>query len=440
MYLNIKPILLVLLTLGIILGCETQDPLIRDARDSIQSQDFERAIEITNKALEADSSNALAHYYQATAYGSMAEDVEPPSDRKKYYEDMVKSMNLARKFFEEMEDIPDEYEMISDVINSVWANEHNAGADIMINDSLRQATENPEQKAMAHFENAITIQPDSALSYSVLSSILFNTGDIERATSVFEQAMARMDNPEIEDYDYLINLYFMQNRYQDALELSEEAREAYPEEDSFVQYLADSYLQTGEPDRAIELIRGLIENDPDNPQYYFVLGTQIYQASQRLQNEATTLFQRAWQMEEQLSQLTPEEQEGLKTKISELIEEATDLEEEAIEMENEAIEEIKTSLELRPDDDGAYNVLGIIYQNRAAAVFDKRNNVRDDNQLALEYDKQAREKLELAMENYEEAAELNPEETNYWEALFQVYTNLNMQEEANEAMEKAGIE
>lgn len=440
MYLNIKPILLVLLTLGIILGCETQDPLIRDTRDSIQSQDFETAIELTEKALEADSSNALAHYYQATAYGSMAEDIEPPSDRKKYYEDMVKSMNLARKFFEEMEERPDEYEMISDVINSVWANEHNAGADIMINDSLRQATENPEQKAMAHFENAITIQPDSALSYSVLSSILFNTGEVERAISVFEQAMARMDKPEVEDYDYLINLYFIQNRYEDAMELSEEAREAYPDEDSFVQYLADSYLQTGEPDKAIELIRGLIENDPDNPQYYYVLGTQIYQASQRLQNEATTLFQRAWQMEEQLHQLTPEEQEDLKAKISELKEEAKDLEEEAIEMENESIEEIKTSIELRPDDDGAYNVLGIIYQNRAAAIFDKRNNVRDDNQLAMEYDRQAREKLEVAMENYEEAAELNPEETNYWESLFQVYTNLNMQEKANEAMEKAGIE
>lgn len=439
MQLNIKPILLVLLTLGIIWGCETQDPLIRDARDSIQNQDFEQALELTEKALEADSSNALAHYYRATAYGSMAEDIEAPTDRKKYYEDMRNSMNLARKFFEEMEDRPDEYEMMNDVINSVWANEHNAGADILIDDSLRQATENPEQKAIAHFENAITVQPDSALTYIVLSSTLFNTGEVEHATAIFEEAMARMSNPEVEDYDYLINLYFMQDRYEDALELAEEARETYPDEDSFVQYLADSYLQTGEPDKAIELIRGLIENEPDNPQYYYVLGTQLYQASQRIQNEASTLFQRAWQMEDQINQLTPEEQEDLRTKISELKEEAEELEEEAIEMEQEAIEEIKTSIDLRPENDGAYNVLGIIYQNRAAAVFDKRNNVRDDNQLAMEYDKQARDLLVQAMENYEQAAELNPEQTDYWEALFQVYTTLNMEEKANEAMEKAGM-
>lgn len=440
MDLNIKPTLLVLLTLALIWGCETQDPLIRDARNNIQGQDFERAIELTDRALEADSSNALAHYYQATAYGSMAEDVEPPSDRKEYYEDMVNSMSLAKKYFEEMEDPPSEYEMMNEVINSVWANEHNAGADILIDDSLRQATENPEQTAIAHFENAIIVQPDSSLTYVVLSSTLFNAGEVDRAVAVFEDAMELMTTPEVEDYDYLINLFFMQGRYEDALDYTIEAREAYPEEDSFVQYLADSYLQTGEPDKAIELIRGLIENDPDNPQYYYVLGTQLYQTSQRVQNEATSLLQRAWQMDDQLQQLSQDEREELQVEIDELLEEAEDLEEEAIEMENEAIAEIESSLELRPEDDSAYNVLGIIHQNRAAAIFDKRNNEQADNQLAMEYDQQAREKLEEAMGYYEQAAELNPEETQYWEALFQVYTNLNMTEEANEAMEKAGIE
>ena len=49
------------------------------------------------------------------------------------------------------------------------------------------------------------------------------------------------------------------------------------------------------------------------------------------------------------------------------------------------------------------------------------------------------EEAEAAMENYERAAELDPDNTNYWESLFRIYTSLGMLEEAEAAMEKAGM-
>jgi tetratricopeptide (TPR) repeat protein len=96
-------------------------------------------------------------------------------------------------------------------------------------------------------------------------------------------------------------------------------------------------------------------------------------------------------------------------------------------------------VELLPQDDDANNILGIIFQNKAANLFEQRNSIVDDNELVQELDDQAREALQEARTYYERAAEIDPDTPEYWESLFQVYTTLGMEEEAREAMEKAGM-
>lgn len=436
---KIRPLFILFLTVGILWGCETPDPLIRDARNALQSFDFEAAIAAADQALEEDSSNALAHYYKGTALGSLAEDMQPPSDRRPYYEEMRTSMDNARRFGAQMDSQPSELDNIDNFITTVWANEHNSGAEILTDDSTRQATQNPEETARDHFLNATTVQPDSSISHVVLSSVLYQLGDIEEATRSYERAMNVMDEPIFEDYEFLISLYFVQNRYEDARDLALEAMEAHPDESIFIQFLADSYLETGETDRAVALIRELIEDNPDNAQYYFVLGTQLYRTAEQHLNEAGRLYQRTYQMQDQMAQLSSSERADLENEIESIRTEAEEAENEGLELTNMAVEEIRSSIELAPQDDNAYNVLGIIYQNRAAALFDKRNYTLD-NELAREYDNEARENLRQAMENYERAAEINPDNTDYWQALFQVYTTLGMDEEAEEAMERADLD
>lgn len=438
-HMKIKPLFILILTVGILWGCETPDPLIRDARLALQTFDYEASLAAAEQALEEDSTNALAYYYKATALGSIAEDLQPPSDRLPYYEDMYESYQNAKRFGSQMDRVPSEIDNIDDIITSIWATEHNSGAEMMTEDSLRQVTDNPDQVARDHFVNAITVQPDSSISYVVLASIQYQLGDVEEATRTYETAMSKMDEPVFEDYEFMISLYFVQNRYDEARDLSLEAMERYPDEPTFVQFLADSYLETGETEEAINLIRTLIEDDPNNPQFYFVLGTQLYRSAEVHLNEASNNYQRIYQMQDQMAQLSSSEQEDLQQQIDAIRAEAEEAEREGNELAELAVEEIKSSIELNPQDDNAYNVLGIIYQNKAAALFDKRNNTRD-NELAREYDEQAREELTQSMEYYERAAELDPNNTNYWQSLFQVYTTLGMDEEAEEAMNRAGLD
>ncbi|HBD42435.1 MAG TPA: hypothetical protein DC011_01860, partial [Bacteroidetes bacterium] len=103
-----------------------------------------------------------------------------------------------------------------------------------------------------------------------------------------------------------------------------------------------------------------------------------------------------------------------------------------------AIEQVTRATELDPSSANTFNILGVIYQNKSALYFDKRNNTADYD-LADEYDAQAREILDMARVAYEQATQLDEGNPEYWQSLFQIYTTLNMPEKAQEAMEKAGI-
>ncbi|MEX0593456.1 MAG: tetratricopeptide repeat protein [Balneolaceae bacterium] len=435
---NIRSLLVLLAFTGLIAACETVDPLIRDAQLYVQGMDYEEALNSAELALEENPYNALAHYYKGVALGEMSVDMEPPAARNSNYSEMKEAFGMAIAIGDTMETRPEELDGITEFTNSIWAYEHNAGAEIMTSDSVRAATQQPEQTAIAHFENAITVEPDSSISHIVLSSILYQLGEIERATSAYENAMTIMDQPVKEDYEFLISLYFMQEDFDSARNLAEEALDAYPTESIFAQFLADSYLETGQTEEALNMLRNLISEDPDNAQFRFALGTQLYRLAQDELDAATAGFEQSYQMEDQLQQLSQSERSELQGRIDEARAEANEREARGDELADQAIEQMSEAVRLDPDNDEAYNILGIIYQNRAAALFDKRNNTRD-NAAARELDEEARETLRSSLENYEQAAELNPDETTYWESLFQVYTTLGMDEEAEQAMERAGM-
>jgi len=378
---------------------------------------------------------AMEEYNRAVEYGRAAERIQPPSNRKTEYRQMRQSFNDALRLFETVEQRPRAYENIPSVITNFWANEHNAGVELMTNEDARQAARNPDETAKSHLENAIIIQPDSAISYAVLASLTLHMEDTLAATSLYEEAMDLRQKPAVEEFDFLIELYFVQGRIDDAVELAEEARETYPEEMVFIQYLADAYLNLGDIDDANAMIRELADMEPDNPRYPYILGTTIYQYAFSYLSEASDLYGQAWQLEEEADELEGSERSRMEQRIQNLESEAADLEREGQELADSALEELERVAELDPDNEDVFNILGMIYQNRAKLLFDKRD--RSSNVMnSMEFDEEARITLYQAMENYEKAADLNPDNLFYWETLYYIYIELGMEARADDVIKQ----
>jgi tetratricopeptide (TPR) repeat protein len=157
-----------------------------------------------------------------------------------------------------------------------------------------------------------------------------------------------------------------------------------------------------------------------------------------LSDEYSAKIQQIYDMEQAARSLRGAEKRAADANMAPLKEEAAALEARINELTELSIAEITKATEMMPGNKDPFNILGIIYQNRSAMWFEKRNNTSNYD-LADEYDAKAREILKSAMENYEKAVALDPENKDYWRSLFQVYTTLGMNEKAEEAMEKAGM-
>ncbi|MEX0945178.1 MAG: tetratricopeptide repeat protein [Balneolaceae bacterium] len=425
---------------GLLWACETTDPFVNEVTLDIFTGEYESALETADAAIAVNSENYIAHYYKGVVLTAWAESLPVPADRKEYYERAKASFDTAKGLMEQQEETPAELQELNDTVVAYWADEYNAGVDIQTDDSLFSATPDPYRTSLYYFENAAAINPDSAMTYQVMSSTYFQMNDVENAINAYEQAMALLDPPLIDDYEFLISLYLYENRYEEAISYSQEALELYPDETSFVQFLADAYIQSGERDIAIELIEELIADEPDNPQYRRVLGTQIYQSVDGLTEEVTELYRTVFDLSMDARGMSGSELADVNDRIADMRQQITEMEAEIDEYTEIALRELNRVVELEPESESANFILAIIYQNRAASYFERRNNVTDDDFLVEEYDRLARENLEQARVYYEKAAEINPENPENWRSLFQVYTQLGMEEEAQDAMEKADFE
>ncbi|MDX1590467.1 MAG: tetratricopeptide repeat protein [Balneolaceae bacterium] len=433
-----KPFLFIIAAASLLWACEATDPLVNEVQLFMVTGEYEQALDVVNAAIAEDETNYVAHYYKGEVLVSQAETLDDPRRRLELYEQARSSFNRAKELMEGLEERPDEYEQLEESVTFYWAEEFNSGVNIVNNDSVAATMEQPNVYAIAHFQNAATIQPDSALSYIVLSSVQFNNGMPEQAIENYETAMTLLDPPAVDDYEYMISILLNQERYDRAVMYAEEAMEIYPEESIFVQLLADAFLQTGQQDRAIDLIEGLIAEEPNNPQYRRVLGTQIYQRVSSIADQVSEMYEEAFEMRRELDGLSGNQRTQMQNELEELQAEITELEQEMDELTEISIREMERVVELEPDSESAHSILGIIYQNRAASLFERRNNTVD-NDVAQQLDNEARQNLQEALIYYERAAELDPDDTETWQSLFQVYTTLGMEEKAMEAMEKAGL-
>ena len=430
----------IFLLAGLFWACETTDPFVNDVTLGIFTGDFESALQITENALTEDPNNHIAHYYKGVTLTAWADSFEDPRDRRSYYERARVSFDTAEELMLQLEEEPEELQDLYDTVIGYWAEEYNSGVNIQTDDSLFSVTPDPFQTSLEYFYNAATINPDSAMTYQVMASTYFQLDDIDNAITSYEKAMSILETPGIDDYEFIISLYLFDNRYEAALNLSQQALNEFPDETSFVQFLADAYIQSGQRDEAIELIEGLIEEDPDNPQYRRVLGTQIYQSVDRATSEVTQFYREIFDLNIEARSLSGSERDAIDTRIAEMQAQIDEMESEIDEYTQVALREIHRVVELEPESESANFILAIIYQNRAANLFERRNNVVADSDLVAEYDNRARENLEQARIYYEQAAEINPDNPENWHSLFQVYTGLGMEEEALDAMEKAGLD
>lgn len=435
------PHIFLTLLVGLLIGCGSTNPFADEAQSNIEAQDFKAALSSAEESIKNMPGDPLGYYFKAVALGEIAGEMEDPAERADYYKRMNEAFEMAEGIADTSEEVPSEIERIPTVRNVIWQTEHNRAVQLATDDSLKQAVSDPLTKSVQHLQNATIIQPDSSLSWAVLAQVAGMNKDFEQAASAKEKHLSIIPDTakSKDDFLQLAQYYYQLDDQESVLKTLEAAQELFPTDEQIVSNLADSYTRLGQPEKAIQTVESLVEQNPENPQYRLSYGTQIYQKALGLRDSVTTNDNEIQKLKNKLQNASGSASDKLKQQISELEKENQQMEPQIEELTNQAEEEINQSIELRPDNAAPYNVLGAIYQNRAKDVFELRNQT-SDNTKASEFDKQGKDLIREAMGYYEKATEIDPDNQAYWRSLFQIYTLLGMDEKAQEAMKKAGMQ
>ncbi len=381
------------------------NPFVSQVKDGIGARDYDTALAATDSILAQNPNSPLAYYYKGEVYVNKANRNTEIGAREADYETAHENYTKA---LELNADLPEE-EKVGEVNDAdkkmkyYWGQEHNAAINIATDDSL--GTDPASLSTAAdHLRNAIAINPDSTFSYEVLAEVYRRLEQYEEGAKYMQMAVDKKNPASPEDYNRLSVFYSISGQNAENVATLEEALELYPDSVNLVQKMADAYMTAGQSEDAINILYKLIEGDEGNLQYHLVVGTQLYQAALKMTESET-----------------PDS-----VKIADFT--------------GKAEKELTYVLEKDPESVVALNTLAIMYQNKAAALFEDRN-AEPDNAKANEIDKQAKDVLAVAAGYYERAVELVPEEEQkaYWETLFRVYTTLDWVEKRDEAMKKAGF-
>jgi tetratricopeptide (TPR) repeat protein len=419
-----------LLVLVFVTNCgPDSNPLVKPIQAGIDSNDYNAALAASDTLIMKEPANPLGYYYKAVVLGRIAEAEPVASDRTPIYRDMRSNLDEARSVSNDLPETPSEINQITPLVLNTWGFEHNEGIKYATDDSIMASVDNPLEISIDHLVNATTINPDSVLSFDVLAQIYYMNSEYENAAEALSTALELQDKGQALDYDRLGSYYFLSDNPEKAVEVIEEGLKLYPDSVSLIEKLADGLFQINQTERALSTMTQLIENEPDNPRYHLVIGTRVYQRALFLSDSLSANSDRIFELERN---------NGSQEEINRLKMENESLEKEIEPLTDRAEEELLIAAELDDTIASTFNTLGILYQNKASVLYDKRNAL-DDFDEAEKFDKLAKEETRKAMTYYEKAAELDPENTNYWTSLFRIYTLLDMREEAEAAMEKAGM-
>lgn len=439
-----KPFQQLLITglfLFLISSCAT-DPNIESARLALVLEDYEEVISSALLAIEDNPDNGIGYYYAGTGYAYLASSKDP-GDRKESYETARSFFMDARERFIAKDVTSGEAEELDATIIDFWQYEHNQAIQPLSED-IFATSEDSLILSHHHFTNATTINPDSVLSFNLLVEVKLALNDFEGAKEISRHIIYEMREGDLYNFYRLASILMDEQNYDEAITILLEAQDIYPDEIEIAQELANIYLQIGEKDKALESLLDLIERNPDDPVYRLVYASQIYQLVQDLDRQIRKKYDNVYELSQQMRTkarepgVKPEDIEELSGQIELNLQEAENLIEDSFYYSEKAESHLLSALELDEEDPDVHSTLGVVYQNRAAVLQDKRN-VTDDMEEVEKFERRMNEYLKQALPHYKRAAELEEDNPEHWQSLFRIYINLGMEEEAQDAMERAGL-
>ena len=337
---------------------------------------------------------AKSWYYKARIYHAIHESKDPavialdPKSLTIAYESYIKAKELDAK--------------------GQYTDEIHNGLEVcalqFVNDGVKYFNAANYKDALSDFENAIKINklPEFGKidTLSIYNSAITSEklGQKDNAARYYNELIG-MGYGGSKIFSFLVTLYKADKNNEKRMETIMRGRELFPNDNNLIIEELNFYIETGEKDKAIINLNTAIQNDPENYNLYFALGSMYDQIDDFNKSEAA--YAKALELAK------PAYEEKLNTYKTSM---GTDTE-----------PEIKTTLEKVLDT--YFSILynfGALYFNAVVKDLQSINSIADNVKYAGEK-KKAETLMVKALPYLEKALELKPTDKNTITSLRDLY-------------------
>jgi len=381
-----------LLVFGIFftLSCATTNSSVNlESSDQPTVEKLQDRLTQLDNRLQNDVQNSSLTIEKASLLSEIAEKTNPPSQRLPYYRNL-RDMADANYSDQNVRQEIDHY------VQTSWTFEQTEGVKLL-QQNPSGMDEQLTDEVISHFENAITVNPDSLSTYNLLANTYYRSNRYDQAIQTLESALENIEPDPSEIREKLAYLYLESGNIDTSIRVYEDLVEDYPQRAQIRHGLANAFMLNNEHDSAISILRNLIEDYPNRIEYKESLAGELY-----FKFRSSAL--RYINSDENISEADRDE-------LLQKLDEITSL-----------YNEIDSTVPL--SDDNAYRKAAYL-KNSASYLADLSSN-STGNQLE-EY---RIELLNSSMVLWERLSENNPDNISYIRNLYDVYVELGMTEEA----------
>lgn len=225
----------------VLVACQSKE--LTSAKVYIQQDQWDKAIEQLEMAVENYPDDAEAHYLLGEGYAS-----------KGKYEAMNEQ-------YEQSLELSDEFaQLIAASRDKYWVQNFNKG--------VRKINQDSTEAAIQAFKTAQLIDPSRPESYNNLAITYLRQDRIEDAIAAY-QDLIEADPENVKAMNELGRLYIQSEAYEKAVELEQEVLEKEPDNADAVFNLGMAYDQMGQRQKARETYERALEVSPNNPDLLF---------------------------------------------------------------------------------------------------------------------------------------------------------------------------
>lgn len=252
--------------------------------DLIATGLYQEAITSLDEQIASSRNPATLYLYKAEVYHAWAQSLSAPSSRDTLYTALNAALANASN-----SDTESVYSSKIDSLTTVSRDEeYDSGLLLLENND----SEDGNNTAIAHFDNAIIIDPSSVKSYRSKAIVEFEMGNTSSSLSTLEEGIEKAETVPNTVYAELAYLYLQDGNTSEAISNYGKAGVDITRDKSIAFGLVNAYINDEQHEQALELLETLVNNYPNDPQLKSVYGTELYIMTSDLVQQLKTAYQR----------------------------------------------------------------------------------------------------------------------------------------------------